>query len=177
MKKDLKIELINSCVFILTYLLVLMLIGETVRTRDLIVSSIIYAICRICKPSPNKYNSNSTTSHIAQIIIGIVTLLLMVAYSFRPMTMASIYDEPNFKAIVQETYETSMLVKLVYDDPKAPGVLDQVVVPLETKLKDSITTFNVGDVVRVYNDGIILDTYPKQLKTVYAILGPLKNVD
>jgi len=42
-------------------------------------------------------------------------------------------------------------------------------VSLETELKDSMTHFIVGDEVRVYYDGNIVESETAEISTVYAI--------
>jgi len=92
-----------------------------------------------------------------------------MAYIFRPMTMNDIYKEPNFKGIVTEVSEHSILVSVSEDEDEFKSS-DKISVSLNVKLKDSMTHFSVGDNVSVYYNGKIVETYPAQVKEVYAII-------
>ena len=85
------------------------------------------------------------------------------------MTMNDIYDEPNFKGIVLEVDESSILVSVNEEEDEIKSS-DKISVSLDVKLKDSISDFEVGDKVRVFYDGTILETYPAKINEVYAIL-------
>lgn len=92
----------------------------------------------------------------------------MAAYIFKPMTMNDIYDKPNFEGIVEEVYENSILVS-VNEGENELRSSDKLSVSLDVKLKDSMTSFKVGNTVKVYYDGDIAETYPGQVNHVYAI--------
>lgn len=85
------------------------------------------------------------------------------------MTMNDIYKEPNFKGIVTEVSEHSILVSVSKDEDEFKSS-DKISVSLNVKLKDSMTHFSVGDKVSVYYNGEIVETYPAQVKEVYAII-------
>lgn len=104
-------------------------------------------------------------------IIAIIIFLLgnILVYLFKPMTMNDIYDKPNFTGIVTEINEKSILVSVNEDEDEIKSS-DKMKVSLNVKLKDSMTSFKVGDKVRIFYDGIILESYPAQINTVYAIL-------
>lgn len=104
------------------------------------------------------------------IILPVVLLLTLIfAYIFRPMTMNDIYKEPNFKGIVTEVYEDTILVSVNEDEDEFNNS-EKISVSLNVKLKDSMTHFSVGDNVSVYYNGVILDTIPAQVDQVYAII-------
>ena len=104
------------------------------------------------------------------ILLTIVLMLILIsAYIFRPMTMNDIYKEPNFKGIVIEVRENSILVSVNEDEDEFKSS-DKISVSLNVKSKDSMTHFNVGDNVSVYYNGIILESYPAQVNGVYAII-------
>lgn len=42
-------------------------------------------------------------------------------------------------------------------------------VSLDVQNKDSMTDFGIGDEVAVYYDGMVAESYPMQINTVYAI--------
>lgn len=107
---------------------------------------------------------------ILWIILGVLLLIcLMFAYIFKPMTMNDIYSEPNFTGVVTEEFDKTIIVSVDEgeDELKISGKMS---VSLDVKLKDSMTYFNIGDKVKVFYDGVIAESYPAQINTVYAIL-------
>ena len=71
-----------------------------------------------------------------------------------------IENEPNMVGIVENTAEQAILIK---------NDSGEYWVSLDVENSDSMTHFNIGDEVVVYYDGIIAETYPGQINTVYAI--------
>ena len=106
---------------------------------------------------------------IAAIGGALVLLCLLLAYLFRPMTMNDIYDKPNFTGEVIEVMEKSILVAVDEGEDERKSS-DKISVSLDVQLKDSMTSFHVGDKVSVFYDGSIAESYPAQIFTVYAIL-------
>ncbi len=104
-------------------------------------------------------------------IIAVVGILIsiMLIYCFKPMTMNDIYHKPNFTGVVIEISDKAILVSINKDEDEIKSS-DKISVSLDVKLKDSSTNFKVGDIVRVFYDGVILESYPAQIYTVYAIL-------
>ena len=102
-------------------------------------------------------------------LIGICVFTIILMYIFKPMTMNDIYDEPNFKGIVLEVSENSILVSVNEEEDEIKSS-DKISVSLNVKLKDSITDFEVSDKVRVFYDGTILETYPAKVNEVYSIV-------
>lgn len=102
-------------------------------------------------------------------LIVIFLLGNILVYLFKSMTMNDIYDKPNFTGIVTDIYEKSILVSVNEDEDEIKSS-DRIKVSLNAKLKDSMTSFKVGDKVRIFYDGTILESYPAQINTVYAIL-------
>lgn len=103
------------------------------------------------------------------IPIGIFVVGIILIYLFKPMTMNDIYDKPNFKAVVTEVHDKSILVSVDENEDEIKSS-DKMNVSLDVKLKDSMTNFQVGDKVHIFYNGTILETYPAQINTVYAIL-------
>ena len=104
------------------------------------------------------------------IIAGVVLVAgLLLAYFLRPMTMDDLSDKPNFVGTVTEVKENAILV-LVDEGEDELASSDLMWVSLKTKLKDSTTTFSVGDRVKVFYGGDIAESYPAQINAVYAIL-------
>lgn len=85
------------------------------------------------------------------------------------MTMNDIYNKPNFRGVVLEVMDNTILVS-VNEDYDEIRTGDKISVSLDTELKDSFTSFKVGDKVRVFYDGTILEIYPGKVDKVYAIL-------
>ena len=71
-----------------------------------------------------------------------------------------INSEANITGIVKEATENSILIE---------NENGKYWVSLNVENKDSVTNFNIGDEVVVYYDGNIAESYPMQIKTVYAI--------
>ena len=103
------------------------------------------------------------------IVVAVFLVCLIVAYIFKPMTMNDIYHEPNFTGVITEVHDQSIVVS-VNDGEDELKSSDKMRVSLNVKLKDSMTTFKVGQQVKIFYDGVILESYPAKIDTVYAIL-------
>ena len=101
--------------------------------------------------------------------IGILIVGIILAYIFKPMTMNDIYDKPNFRGVVLEVSNNTILVSVNKEENEIKSS-DKLSVSLDTKLKDSMNSFKAHDKVRVFYDGTILETYPGRVNKVYAIL-------
>lgn len=71
-----------------------------------------------------------------------------------------INSEPCITGIVKEANENIILIE---------NDSGEYYVSLNAENKDSMTNFNIGDEVVVYYDGMVAETYPMQINTVYAI--------
>ncbi len=96
-----------------------------------------------------------------------IFLLTICLFGCVPMNMNNVVKEPNFTGLVEEVYENTIIVKV---NEKQGISSDLVSVNTKTKLKDSIRDFEVGQQVRVYYNGIVAESYPAQVNTVYAIV-------
>lgn len=105
---------------------------------------------------------------IWMILGALLPLCLMLAFLFKPMTMKDLNRKPDFTGVVIEVFDKTItvLVDAGEDELKSS---DKMSVSLDAKLKESITHFYVGDQVRVFYDGVIAESYPAQINTVYAI--------
>ena len=111
------------------------------------------------------------------IIIAAMALVVFLSVGFAlnrsgglfPITMNNVHKEPHFAGIVTEVYENSILVN-VNEGEDARRSSDLINVPLDVKLKDSISKWFIDDEIIVYYDGVIMESYPAQVKTVYAIV-------
>lgn len=107
-------------------------------------------------------------AHLTILLTACLILSIFFIYIFRPMTMDDVYKKPNFRGTVREVRDNSIVV-LIDENEDEFKSSDKIVVSLDVKLKDSMTDFDIGDKVAVYYDGTILETYPAQVKEVYAI--------
>lgn len=103
------------------------------------------------------------------IIFFILCTLLVGVACTKKIDMDSVIDEANFTGIVDKVDEESILVR-VNEDQDERKSSDLISVSLDMKLKDKPIDFKVGDEVRVYYDGVMLESYPAQINHVYVIL-------
>lgn len=101
-------------------------------------------------------------------LILLVLFVLLFSCS-KGVDIDNVEDQPNFSGIVDEVNENSILVKVNEGEDEIQSS-DLISVSLDVKLKDGITNFLVGDEVRVYYDGTILESYPAQVNQVYLIM-------
>lgn len=71
-----------------------------------------------------------------------------------------IANAPSITGIVKDTTEKVILIE---------NENGEYWVSLDVKNKDSMTHFSIGDEVVVYFDGLVAESYPMQINTVYAI--------
>ena len=93
------------------------------------------------------------------LILALVCLLTLAGCDRRSMNYI-IQHKPSIQGIVTDTTDTAILIK----NPDG-----EYWVSLDVQNGDSMTHFSVGDEVVVYFDGNIVETYPMQITTVYAI--------
>ena len=93
------------------------------------------------------------------LILVMLCLLGLAGCSNRSMNYI-IANEPNITGVVKEANEQSILIE---------NEKGEYWVSLNVENKDSTTHFNLGDEVVVYYNGIIAESYPMQINTVYAI--------
>ncbi len=103
------------------------------------------------------------------IIIGMFILGVVLSYLLKPISMDELYKKPNFTAVVTEVYDKEILVTVDKDQDEYKSS-DKIIVSLDVKLKDKLVSFKAGDKVRIFYDGNILESYPAQIRKVYAIL-------
>lgn len=94
------------------------------------------------------------------LLLSLICLLGLVGCNNRSMNYI-IANEPNITGVVKEANEQSILIE---------NEKGEYWVSLNVENKDSTTHFNLGDEVVVYYNGIIAESYPMQINTVYAIL-------
>lgn len=69
-------------------------------------------------------------------------------------------NKPKIKGTVEEINENTILIE---------NETGKYLVSLDSKNKDSMTDFYIGDIVYVYYDGAILETYPAQINNTLFI--------
>lgn len=103
-----------------------------------------------------------------KLSILFVVLFVVLFSCSKGVDIDNVDDEPNFSGIVEEVNEQSILVR-VHEGESEFQSSDLISVTLDVKLDDTITDFLVGDEVRVYYDGSILESYPAKVLDVYVI--------
>ena len=93
------------------------------------------------------------------VLLVLNCMLGLVGCNSRSMNYI-IANEPNITGVVKEANEQSILIE---------NEKGEYWVSLDVENKDSTTHFNLGDEVVVYYNGIIAESYPMQINTVYAI--------
>ena len=71
-----------------------------------------------------------------------------------------IANAPSVTGIVKDTGEKAILIE---------NENGEYWVSLNVECKDSMVSFSIGDEVVVYFDGMVAESYPMQISTVYAI--------
>ena len=92
-------------------------------------------------------------------VLVLVCLLILAGCGNRTMNDI-IANEPNITGIVKDTGEKAILIE---------NENGQYWVSLNVENKDSMVSFTIGDEVVVYFDGLVAESYPMQINTVYAI--------
>lgn len=93
------------------------------------------------------------------LIIALTCIIFLAGCNNKSMDYI-IENELSIMGIVNDTNENFILIK------NEDG---EYQVSLNVENKDSMTHFNIGDVV-VYYDGYIAESYPMQINKVYAII-------
>lgn len=92
--------------------------------------------------------------------------------AIQPLSMSRVRQEPHFAGTVTRVDDDAILVAVdAGEDARRSS--DLIVVSLAAKLEESQTGFSPGDRVTVYYDGVIAESYPAQIHTVYAIVRTL----
>ena len=104
---------------------------------------------------------------ITAVLSSLVMILLaLVGCTPRGMNYI-IANEPSITGVVQEVHDTYILIYI--ETEGFPAGAD-CFVSLDVENKDGLySPISVGDMVTVYFDGSIAESYPLQINTVYAI--------
>ena len=96
----------------------------------------------------------------------VMILLALVGCAPRSMNYI-IANEPSITGVVQEVHDTYILI---YVETEGYPTGADCSVSLDVENKDGLySPISVGDMVTVYFDGNIAESYPLQINTVYAI--------
>ena len=92
-------------------------------------------------------------------VLVLVCLLILTGCGNRTMNDI-IASEPSITGVVKDTGEKAILIE---------NDQGEYWVSLNVENQDSMTSFRIGDEVVVYFDGMVAESYPMQINTVYAI--------
>ena len=98
-------------------------------------------------------------------ILTVVSVLCLVGCNNRSMNYI-IENEPNISGVVEAVHDKYIII-YIETDGYPNGA--ECKVSLDVENEDSMTHFSVGDEVVVYYDGMIAESDPLQINTVYAI--------
>lgn len=93
-------------------------------------------------------------------LIGLVLVCVLALCGCGRSMNDIIAKEPSITGIVTQTTDNAILV----ENEDGPYW-----VSLDVQNRDSVTELAVGDEVVVYYDGLVAESYPMQIDTVYAI--------
>ena len=93
------------------------------------------------------------------LLLALICLLTLAGCGPRSMNDI-IQNEPSILGIVRDTGDRAILIE---NENGAYWV------SLDVEAKDSLTHFSIGDQVAVYFDGMVAESSPMQISTVYAI--------
>ena len=103
---------------------------------------------------------------LVAIFLVFACLLTMTGCQKRSLNYI-IQHEDHITGVVREVHDSYILIYI--ENSSYPYGAD-CTVPLDVEYEDSVTQFHVGDVVTVYYEGGIMESYPLQVGHVYAIL-------
>lgn len=92
------------------------------------------------------------------LVLSLIVLLLPACD--RNSANYIIDNKPKIEGTVEEINEDTILME---------NETGKYLVSLDIKNKDSMTDFYIGDVVYVYYDGVMLETYPAQINNALFI--------
>ena len=98
-------------------------------------------------------------------VLALISLICLVGCHNRSMNYI-IENEPNISGVVEAVYDKYIII-YIETDGYPNGA--ECKVSLDVENGDSMTHFSVGDEVMVYYDGMIAESDPLQINTVYAI--------
>ena len=93
------------------------------------------------------------------LLLALICLLTLAGCGPRSMNDI-IQNEPSIRGIVRDTGDRAILIE---------NDVGEYWLSLDVENKDSMTHFSIGDEVTVYFDGMVAESSPMQISTVYAI--------
>ena len=99
------------------------------------------------------------------VVLAAICVLCMASCNNRNMNYI-IENEPSITGVVETVYDKYIII-YIETDGYPNGA--ECKVSLDVENGDSMTHFSVGDEVVVYYDGLIAESDPLQINTVYAI--------
>lgn len=102
-------------------------------------------------------------------ILLIPFVIIILIGCFKQINIHNVVGEPNFSGTVKEVSKESILV-LADEKEDEIKSSDLMSVSLDVLLKEELVKVKVGDIVKVYYDGVITETYPAQINNVYIII-------
>lgn len=94
------------------------------------------------------------------LILVLSLIVLLLPACDRNSANYIIDNKPKIEGTVEEINEDTILME---------NETGKYLVSLDIKNKDSMTDFYIGDVVYVYYDGVMLETYPAQINNALFI--------
>lgn len=124
-------------------------------------------VCDFAKKIKQHKLQNNSTNLLQYIGLFVGIFILggsIFSYLTKPLTMNDVMQhKPRLFGTVLEIYDNNSIENISSD---------KIIVPLDVIMTDvsvSKDDFNIGDIVKVYYDGIIEDNEPAQVNEVYAI--------
>ena len=102
---------------------------------------------------------------LTTIIISVICLILFTGCRIDLNYIIS--NKPSVLGTVEEITDSAMLITC--HDLQGYEQNVQCWVSLDVKYEDGLSEYNIGDIVDVFYDGTIAESYPLQINTVYAI--------
>ena len=100
------------------------------------------------------------------LLMTVIAVIVLTGCQNRSLN-SIIKHEDHITGVVREVYDNYIMIYIEHDG--YPGGAE-CQVTLDVEYRDSVTHFDVGDVVTVYYGGGIMETYPLRIGHVYAIL-------
>lgn len=93
-----------------------------------------------------------------------ITVIVLVGCSKEELVEDVSDNKSNVRGVVKEVNEESILI-----ESKDRIHTGDIMVSLLTEREDNLTEFDVGDIIVVYYDGLIAESYPAQISNVHLI--------
>jgi len=101
-------------------------------------------------------------------LVGFVMILSLLSGCGRTMNYV-IENEPRVAGIVVSQTDKYVSIN-VNEDEDVYNDYPTLLVSLDVEQEDSTTSFDIGDEIAIFYDGVITDNSPGTVETVYAII-------